>query len=631
MAYNRELSQFSSLLQIDDSSKVIGIATNMSISGIVTARFYYGSGQYLTGIIAQAIPAGSTGQVQYNNGVSLGATSSFVVNQTNFNVGIGTTNAISKLTVFGGDIFVSSGVVTASNFYGNLTGTATTATSAYGILGSPNVNLGVVTATSIFGNISGTNLFYSGISTFSSLSGPVLIGAATSTGSADQYLQVGGNAYVSGNLGIGTTNATSKLQVVGDFSVTNRVLIGSATSTGTTSQNLQVTGGGYVSDNLGVGVTNPQRKLHLRATGTDGIFLDNSNQTGNSAGPILRVRGQRVDSNTSQSFSGQLVLEKWKMDGSINSGQNLGAIIFGGNFDTLPGITTGITYGASIGAIAEGAFSNINTAPTAIVFNTGTVGLGTLTLPNLTYGTEAARITSNRNLLIGATTETGTASQPLQVTGGGYISGNAGIGSTNPGSRLAVIGDAFVSGVVTATTFSGTATTATNATNAYAILGSPNLNVGVVTATSANINGDLTALTTRSQSVGEKTARVDGNTATLVFNTGGGNIAICTNPSGSVTLNVNGIPTVSSFDNTSISFTVVIANSGVARSCTAVNLNGVARTIRWKGGTITTAQTVGFTTSLGYDFYNFVGFNTVGSAATTANYEIFGSVNGNFR
>ena len=129
------------------------------------------------------------------------------------------------------------------------------------------------------------------------------------------------------------------------------------------------------------------------------------------------------------------------MNASIQSGQNLGAIVFGGNFTTTPTATTGITYGASIGAIAEGTFSNINTAPTAIVFNTGTVGLGTLALANVTYGTEAARITSNRNLLIGATTETGTASQPLQVTGGAYVSGNLGVGAINPSFKTDVDGD----------------------------------------------------------------------------------------------------------------------------------------------------------------------------------------------
>ena len=226
-----------------------------------------------------------------------------------------------------------------------------------------------------------------------------------------------------------------------DLKGTGELVIGSTSLTGTASQRLQVTGGAYVSGDVGIGNTNPQRKFHLRATGSDGVFLDNSDQTGNSGGPVLRVRGQRVDSNTTQGFSGQLVLEKWRMNASIQSGQNLGAIVFGGNFTTTPTATTGITYGASIGAIAEGTFSNINTAPTAIVFNTGTVGLGTLALANVTYGTEAARITSNRNLLIGATTETGTASQPLQVTGGAYVSGNLGVGAINPSFKTDVDGD----------------------------------------------------------------------------------------------------------------------------------------------------------------------------------------------
>jgi hypothetical protein len=47
------------------------------------------------------------------------------------------------------------------------------------------------------------------------LNGPVIIGAATSTGTADQRLQVTGHGYVSGILGIGTTNPTSTLEVSG--------------------------------------------------------------------------------------------------------------------------------------------------------------------------------------------------------------------------------------------------------------------------------------------------------------------------------------------------------------------------------------------------------------------------------
>jgi hypothetical protein len=41
-----------------------------------------------------------------------------------------------------------------------------------------------------------------------------------------------------------------------------------------------------------------------------------------------------------------------------------------------------------------------------------------------------------RPVLIGTQTVTGTASQPLQVTGGAYVSGNIGIGTTNPANLL---------------------------------------------------------------------------------------------------------------------------------------------------------------------------------------------------
>ncbi len=155
------------------------------------------------------------------------------------------------------------------------------------------------------------------------------------------------------------------------------------------------------------------------------------------------------------------------------------------------------------------------------------------------------------------------------------------------------------------------------------LTGTPNIVVGIITS-------DISIPTQlKTKSVAEKTTLVSGNSVSLVFNTGGGNVAICTNPTGNITLNVTGIPTDSSFDNHSISFSVIVQQTGTARTCTAVTLNGVTETIRWAGGSLANAIS-GVTTSNGYDIFTFTGINTVGSASTTANYVVLGSVNGGF-
>ena len=114
------------------------------------------------------------------------------------------------------------------------------------------------------------------------------MGDTSGTDNNDLFgISVGTGSY--DTTGLETWNPRLTLKGQGEL------LLGSSTLTGTASQKLQVTGGAYVSGSVGIGTTNPQRKLHLRATGADGIFLDNSDQTGNSGGQILRVRGQRVE------------------------------------------------------------------------------------------------------------------------------------------------------------------------------------------------------------------------------------------------------------------------------------------------------------------------------------------------
>ena len=147
-------------------------------------------------------------------------------------------------------------------------------------------------------------------------------------------------------------------------------------------------------------------------------------------------------------------------------------------------------------------------------------------------------------------------------------------------------------------------------------------------AGNAELVGIVTAGIVALDAISEQLVRVDGNTASIVYNSGGANIGYCTNPTGDITLSVTGIPT-SSFDNQAITFSVIVDNSTAAaagvRTCNTVKLNNVTKTVRWSGGSVGTGNT------MSYDIFNFTGINTIGSGSTTANYEVFGLVNGDFR
>ena len=94
--------------------------------------------------------------------------------------------------------------------------------------------------------------------------------------SSGKVYRVNGTSVLSNNTlgsGVVTSSLTSvgtlgQLQVTGVSTFTNGpVFIGTASSTGTASQRLQVTGGAYVSGNLGIGVTSPSYKLDIDNTG----------------------------------------------------------------------------------------------------------------------------------------------------------------------------------------------------------------------------------------------------------------------------------------------------------------------------------------------------------------------------
>ena len=144
----------------------------------------------------------------------------------------------------------------------------TTATIESAVANAPNTftdlsvsgisTLGVTSAT----NLTTQQLNVSGIST---------LGITSATNLTSQSLSVSGIS----TLGItSSTNLTAQsLSVSGISTFTNGpILVGTATSTGTASQRLQVTGGAYVSGNIGIGTTNPAVSLDLKSK-TDAIAL----------------------------------------------------------------------------------------------------------------------------------------------------------------------------------------------------------------------------------------------------------------------------------------------------------------------------------------------------------------------
>ena len=182
----------------------------------------------------------------------------------------------------------------------------------------------------------------------------------------------------------------------------------------------------------------------------------------------------------------------------------------------------------------------------------------------------------------------------------------------------------------------------------YGITGAGSINIsGVATAGSfsgnltGNVTGNLnssginTIADLRLASIADKISIQSGTGVTLTYNTGGGNVVYMTSASGPITLNVNGIPTDSSFDSRAISFAVIVQQGATAYACTSVNLNGVnfdasytvgtSTHIAYSGGTVAAGSTSGF------DVFNFTGINTTGSASSTANYKLIGNVNGDYR
>jgi len=271
------------------------------------------------------------------------------------NISATTSGVAATITV--ADYVSRSGIATyspnagiATNVIGGISSVTQLSVSGISTLGTVEISSGIVTATS------GVVTYYGDGSKLSGINASGSVSISTNTTNQAQYLTyVTGTGSTTGfgvsltglvfnpfreNLGIGTTNPTSKLWVNGDgyfvgvVSASNfyvggniigggsvssaslvgtalsvsgistfsngPVLIGTGTSTGTVDQDLQVIGSAYISGGLGVGVTNNTTAGNIVVSGTvtansDARLKTNVKTIDNALEKVLSLRGVEYD------------------------------------------------------------------------------------------------------------------------------------------------------------------------------------------------------------------------------------------------------------------------------------------------------------------------------------------------
>jgi hypothetical protein len=476
MTNNRELSQIANLIEVLDTSKHIniksqegqniGIGTtipnakvevvgNVNVTGILTAQSIVSSNTNTlrnlnaTGIItsvnvnvtgiatAQNLRVvgvstfqnhayfGDNDTLYFGDGNDLqifhnGANNNSYITNAAANLYLISNTSVNIITPSGENSAIFNGNGSVELYHDNVKKFQTTAGGA--------IVTGILTATTLVGSVSyAASTGFSTTSSYATVAG--LSTSATSATSATYAVTAGFATQTTYSTTSGVSTAVNGtvdvtlLRSAGISTFTNGpILIGSGTSTGTASQTLQVTGGAYVSNNLGIGTTNPTSRLFVTQSGT------NPSTAGESGAHAF----------------------------ALSSG-NTGRTMWMGYDDN---IDAGYINVAKTGQSRQIYLQTRNLTNATTVF----VGIGT-------------------------TQGTGTANQYLQVGGGAYVSGNLGIGTTNPVEKFHVQGNSYFNGNVgfNTTIINGSTQVDFGNSNAY-FGGYVNVGLGITLANVARVN-----------------------------------------------------------------------------------------------------------------------------------------------
>jgi len=353
---------------------------------------------------------------------------------TDGNFGIGLVNPTSRLHVSGNALV--TGIVTATTFVGNLTGTASLATTALSVGGggSGSINAGVTSV---------TQLFVSGISTLTTLN---VTGLTTTRNLfVGSGATVNGDLYLTNKLGINTASAQYNLDVVGSVGIVGKIFLSGDSGTadqvllsgGTSNPRWGSPTGVTVGSANSVGVANTQLNAVFYPTFTaqsQNNGLINVNTTGLVYNPSTNRLGIGTTTLTAAlNIGGGLAVTGFATIGTTL--QVNGSTLFANS--TLDRVGIGTTNPTTKLTVIGDVLSNVSIANTISIgngqnqittgvvtsVNTNTQVLDSFSTSTIRSAKYKVQVTTNGQL-IGSASSTSSRSVSSLAGGSNYVSGN---------------------------------------------------------------------------------------------------------------------------------------------------------------------------------------------------------------